>query len=87
MKWSMCVCDTNTCLILQQRGRRLTVDAAEIEEHGAALVAQADVETRIAERRIDQAGNEGGSAWRQPGSSVTRIRRTTSRVHGGARRL
>ena len=60
MKWSMCVCDTNTCADLEQRGRRLAVDAAEIEEHGAALVAQSDVETRIAERRIDQAGSEGG---------------------------
>src|SRR5262245_39288794 len=43
---------------LEQRRRGLAVDAAEIEQHGAALVSQPHVEARIAKGRVDQTGHE-----------------------------
>ena len=46
---------------LEQRRRRLAVDAAEVEQHRPPLVAQADVEAGIAERRVDQSGDERGA--------------------------
>ena len=63
---------------LEQRGGRLAIDAAEVEQHGAPLMAEGDVQAGIAERRVEQAGSEGdghGGSQVGSGARVTRIRR------------
>jgi hypothetical protein len=46
------------------RGRQ-PVDTTQVEQHGAALMAQSDVQSGIAERRVDQARCECGAHVRQ----------------------
>ena len=45
---------------LENLGGRKAIEAAEIEQHGRALPAQADVQAGVAERPVDQAWQERG---------------------------